>query len=344
MPTFDGGHYFLTALVPIRTEVIADQGGVTSPVHALRKVLAQLPATPTIQFYTEALSPLAASRSLHFARFVVIDDVAYNGRVQGDTILTKIAARRNPRLGNPVIAQEQDHLNRPYMLIAMDFDAVDGNQTTRDAFLRELWSVAGSALADILQYAVGFDRTSTSASGFAAYIGECQIETTMPFNDYGIAKPDPPLVDWEERPSTKPFIYALVGGGVAFALGLLGLTIALVLLLFGLPLPGLALTTALLFVLGFIVIGVTVYAGLGNLETAGRTPFPTSAGTTLPSVLKSLYLQRAFTDFAIANQVAAAAPGSQSDTALHAAFASFLAQHKPSVLGGPTQPPGVLGI
>ena len=317
---------------------------MTSPVHALRKVLAQLPATPTIQFDTEALSPLAASRTLHFARFVVIDDVAYNGRVQGDTILTKIAARRNPRVGNPVIAQEQDHLNRPYMLIAMDFDAVDGTRRRGRLPARALERRRKRA-RDILQYAVGFDRTSTSASGFAAYIGECQIETTMPFNDYGIAKPDSPLVDWQKRPSTKPFIYALIGGGVAFALGLLGLTIALVLLLFGLPLPGLALTTALLLVLGFIVIGVTVYAGLGNLETAGRTPFPTSARhdaaerAQIPLPAARLHRFRIH-----ANQVAAAAPGSQSDTALHAAFASFLAQHKPSALGGPTQPPGVLGI
>ena len=37
MPTFDGGHYFLTVVVPIRTAPVEDGLAVTSPVHALRK-------------------------------------------------------------------------------------------------------------------------------------------------------------------------------------------------------------------------------------------------------------------------------------------------------------------
>ena len=43
MPTFDGGHYFLTALISIRTDTIKDGESGTSPVHALRKVLDRLP-------------------------------------------------------------------------------------------------------------------------------------------------------------------------------------------------------------------------------------------------------------------------------------------------------------
>jgi len=43
MPTFDAGHYFLTALVPVRTDEIKDDTAFTSPVHALRKRLDLMP-------------------------------------------------------------------------------------------------------------------------------------------------------------------------------------------------------------------------------------------------------------------------------------------------------------
>ncbi len=79
MPTFDSGAYFLTTLIPIAVEPIFDDGVVTSPVHALRKRLSLLPRGER--------SPFARSTRNHFARFVVIDDVAYNGREQPDTLL-----------------------------------------------------------------------------------------------------------------------------------------------------------------------------------------------------------------------------------------------------------------
>ena len=41
MPTFDGGHYFLTVLVPVKTHPARD--GSASPIQALRKRLAVLP-------------------------------------------------------------------------------------------------------------------------------------------------------------------------------------------------------------------------------------------------------------------------------------------------------------
>ena len=43
MPTFDGGHYFLTVVIPIRTAPVKDGLAVTSPVHALRKRLSLMP-------------------------------------------------------------------------------------------------------------------------------------------------------------------------------------------------------------------------------------------------------------------------------------------------------------
>ena len=47
MPSFDGGHYFLTAFFPVVTQPIKNGAGVTSPVHALRKELAKLPSIPS---------------------------------------------------------------------------------------------------------------------------------------------------------------------------------------------------------------------------------------------------------------------------------------------------------
>jgi hypothetical protein len=44
MPNFDGGHYFLTALIPIKSAEYVEQGGrKNSPVHMVRDALAVLP-------------------------------------------------------------------------------------------------------------------------------------------------------------------------------------------------------------------------------------------------------------------------------------------------------------
>ena len=50
MPTFDGGHYFLTVLIPISTAHVREGNDVTSPVHALRKRLDMLPTAAEFPF------------------------------------------------------------------------------------------------------------------------------------------------------------------------------------------------------------------------------------------------------------------------------------------------------
>ena len=64
-------------------------------------------------------------------------------------------------------------------------------------------------------------------------------------------------------------------------------------------------------------------------------PFPAAPDSDLPSVLKALYLQQRFQEFAVAEQGA-------GDAALHAAFGRFLAKHRPDDLGWPTQEAGVV--
>src|SRR5208283_1983804 len=108
MPTFDGGHYFLTALAPIRTGVVKD--GKTSPIHALRKsldLLATAEQTPDCQ----GQSPFARNTRNHFARFVIIDDVAYNGRVTQNSLGLALQNALSKVKINLVVAQPQDHLS-----------------------------------------------------------------------------------------------------------------------------------------------------------------------------------------------------------------------------------------
>ncbi|MEL7415504.1 MAG: hypothetical protein AAGJ92_06375, partial [Pseudomonadota bacterium] len=87
MPNFDTGHYFLTALVPIRDGMTTDAGGVeVTFIQNLRATLAVLP-TALQSPATEMIginSPFARDRSTHFA------PVAHGG-LGGNQIGAKIA-------------------------------------------------------------------------------------------------------------------------------------------------------------------------------------------------------------------------------------------------------------
>jgi hypothetical protein len=93
-----------------------------------------------------------------------------------------------------------------------------------------------------------------------------------------------------------------------------------------------------------LALAATVAAAYVSLMRTGEKPFPTAPDTTLPSVLKALYLQRVFTRFAIDNQMLAAVPGEENSRKLHDAFAGFLTAHEPGNLSDKTQAPSVLGF
>jgi hypothetical protein len=82
-----------------------------------------------------------------------------------------------------------------------------------------------------------------------------------------------------------------------------------------------------------VVIGVAI--GYHPILRWGARPYPAAPGSDLRHVLKSLYLQQAFTRFAIEQQHRD--PGEWG-----AAFRRFLEIHRPADLDGPTQPPGVI--
>ncbi len=314
MPSFDSGHYFLTALIPVRMDAVEDSmagGQVTSHLHALREVLATLPTalqSPATE-KTGLNAPFARDSRTHFTRIFVVDDLAFNGRNPRDPIKVALAGPP-PAQFDPV-----DRLDGAWLIYVADFDTTDGGAATVDGYLRGLWAVMEPEWRSILQHCHGHDRL-TDADAFAKFIRACEVETTMPFNDY-----------WEGAPPLtplplKPVVNAAIGAVAALALGL-------VLAIFA----GAGwLWLALAGLLG--LIGVIAYAFVA-ITRAGQKPLPTAPRSDLPSVLKALYLQQHFTRFAIAVQ-------GEGPAALHAGFAKFLATHKPGEVVAPTQPRGVV--
>jgi hypothetical protein len=326
MPTFDGGHYFLTALMPIRAGTVDDGHAVTSPVHALRKRLSMLPNASQIPG-GGGQSPFARNTRNHFARFVIIDDVAYNGRTTRNTLL-------NGLFGTVLTTpQPQDHLKCPFLLLAVDFDAKDGSDQERDSYLVELWNTMGKELGDIFGFCQGFDAKNMDGLKFAAHVARCQLETTMSFNDYYV---DPPnLVAWPYKTATIVVAIALIVALIA----------ALIFPIVGLFHPAAWVRAAFWWsVLGVVVLAAVIGVAFFSITAFGRKPFPTAPDSNLPTVLKALHLQRAFTRFVIDHQMQAGGTDAASAQQLYDEFKAFVADNKPDNLAGPTQAPGVIGI
>jgi hypothetical protein len=309
MPNLDGGHYFLTVLAPIIAGGIVDDGDLkSSPVHAVRAALATLP-TALQSPASEAIglnSPFARDGRTHFARFVVLDDPFYNGRDPSDSL---VGAIRKTNLLDP---QPVDQLPCPYLIFVADFDPAPGAEEPR-SYLENLWAVMPGEIEAVFRFCEGFD-TVRDAAGFARFIVERQVETTMPFNDYWVgAPPFPTLKLW--RLAAPLALAAILWLGIVFTLHWSWLA-------------------DLLALLALLLAAAGVDYQL--VKAAAARPFPAAPHSTLPDVLKALHLQHAFTSFVIDNQGA-------DPEALRAAFDTFIANIKPGDLSGPSQPAGVVG-
>ena len=340
MPNFDGGHYFLTVLMPVITDTLEDQkaGRSRSHRHLLAGKLALIATGPqTAASPPHARpSPFAGNTINHLARFAIIDNPAYNGRLGGETLINLISGR------DPLIAQPVDRLTTPFLLFAADIDAQgpgDGEAALR-RYTDVLWAMLHeqpASLIEVFAHCVGFDRV-TNAEQFHAYIKRCQIETTMPFNDYS-----PHGLDVSDSSS---FPMGAVKSAAMAALYVVLFWVAMiavngVLRLFGAR-GGIADTvsgivawgaTVLLIVVPLLLIGIYIF--YRSILRRGAKPFPAVPGTDLPSILKSLFVQQRFTRFAIDAQ-------GLDDAGLYARFGEFLAVTKPDMVAGPTQPPGVV--
>jgi hypothetical protein len=308
MPNYDAGHYFLTVLSPIRMDSILIQGQSRSRRHLLRDALAFMPngERTTASAGKGEDNPFARNTRTHFARFVVLDDVVFNGRDSGDALLNLAT--------NQLAPQPLDQLSTPFLICAVDLDAESAADSELRTYLTELWTTMPKELSAVFRHCTGFNEVATAAD-FFNYIKKCQIETTMPFNDY-----------WSAPLNLPDF--NLVPYGIA-AIALLALSVAFAL---STHLPWLWLGAFL----GPVLVAVSAY--LKIVRTA-RAPFPKSPAPApapdLPTVLKALYLQRAFTDLAIRAQ-------GMTDKALYEEFGNFIANHKPGELAAPTQRPGVI--
>ena len=330
MPNYDGGHYFLTMLAPVRLGT-SEGARRFSWRQTLLDTLAMLPNSQVgaTTKDDEASSPFTRNTMTHLARFVLIDAPPYNGRVSGDTLVEKI------RQVDPTLHQPVDSFPAPYLLFAADFDAPDGSDASLRTFTDMLWATMRPELTRIFACCYGFDVAT--AEDFFRYVRACQVETTFPFNDYW--RP----ADLAQMPADLPLpteALGVVGRYVKPIAAVVGLWALCFLYAAVGPAGGLHGTASSVahwggLVLLLVLLGIGGYlAWLCNaFKAKAQVAFP--RGAQLPDVLKSIYLQQRFLEFVIANQGRAPAE-------LHAAFGRFVRDHDPANEAAPTQAPGVI--
>jgi len=322
--TFDGGHCFLTLLLPVKTcEVVNSDGLRSSHVYLLREALAMLPTAHQSK-PTEAVpvgSLFADSARTHFARMAVIDDAIYNGPVPSDTIYK---AARDLVSGTPdgAVIKPVDQLPSPYLLFSVDCDATNDGEL-KD-YLCELWELAGPRLAPVLINCCGFKEGVTDPESFATYMCERRVETTMPFNDY-----------WTDTPALASLSVVVLAIAALAAGALWAACLYLALDQLGIKPEWTA--GGLLSGIGWAIssIGVALYAAYLLIITRGRRAFPQAPNSDLKSVLKALYVQRQLIQFAVAQQ-------KPSAPNLFDAFRAFVNRVELNNLDRPTQKPGTI--
>lgn len=308
MPNRDGGHYFLTALSPIHADPCAGPNdSTTSPTALVREALATLPTAVQSEVCADSgqISPFARCHRTHLARLVVIDQPAFNGRTPGNSLVEAI------RKTDLLIHQPVDTLTRAWVLLAIDFDPCDGPDEGLHDYLVALWAVMKDELQSIYSHCHDFTNSVQDGDGFARYIKRCQVETTMPFNDYWVTPlnlPSLPIKGIAAAAVMFILTAVLIAGRAGWGWGLLALPVA---------------------------IAIAACAAYRSVVRRGLRPFPTAPGSDLRTVLKALFLQQRFARFAVAQQGA-------TPEALYAAFGDFVAATRPTDTAEPTQAPGVI--
>ena len=314
MANIDGGHYFLSTLIPVRSgPVQRPDGSFTTPSQMLREALASLPTAQQSPASVDAgfSSPFSRCHRTHFARAVLIAQPMYNGRDGGNALVQAL------RKVNLLAAQPVDHLQCAYLMFNADFDA---RQVEADGGLASwasgLWARAEPELRAIFSPCLGFDALADGAA-FAEWLKRCQIETTMSFSDY-----------YDPMPDLHGYTLAGVGRAIAITAALLSALALGALILWQASGWWLLLAVPLALV-------VSLGGALLALWRKGNEPFPAGAGTDLPSVLKALHLQQHFALLAADLQGA-------DDATLHRRFGDFVQRLQPGSVAGPTQAPGVI--
>jgi hypothetical protein len=326
MPTFDGGHCFLTVLIPIDSaDVVNRDGLMVSHVQLVRNALSVMPTAHQSPATDRAPcnSPFARCARTHLARLAVLDDVIFNGRMPQNSLAVAIKGE------DPLVPKPVDTLPTPYLFFIADFDAPHGSEAELRDYLRGVWTNMRADLDPVFENCFRYTAKVADADSFADYMIAHQIETTMPFNDYW-----PPGVDLTKAlPSLSLGLVALAsvaawavaGYGLWRLLGLLHLTAG----------GGFwrVLEIALVVLIG---LGAGLYTAYAMVMRAGLKPFPMAPNSDLPSVLKGLHLQRGLIPLVAQLQ-------GQSDRDVFDRMGAFLEAMQVDNLQAPTQAPGTIG-
>lgn len=349
MPSFDAGYYQFTSLIPLcsgREEraLWNWNGRPGSPADSLRELLSHFPSVDGpegnppegLDGWEARAIPFSGSDRTHFARLVVVEDVAYNGRLKGDTLIELLRGflqRWIPQLTLPVF-DPVDHLPRACLLVLLDFDCPDGSRTSVKLYLRHLWDSMQQEWTLILRHCSGFG--SASQDPLSAYLDlmlRYEIESTFNYAIYPWGSQR--ARRWQPGPSDiRPGRPRNRLGLLVRVIGIpvLELFIAGALVLWkgpGLMLNGWFLA---LFVLALLVKPLVWQFFL----KAANAPWPAEAGSDLRSVLKALYLQERFLHLAESWQYRP--PGDSSSVRQH--FRRFLRDTQPQDLHAPSLKPG----
>ena len=385
MPSHEAGFYQLTALLPIKTglytnlpcqENVSDPcDGTQSYAHHLKDYLNQLSDSflknidPPVS-ELDNLHLFDHTRCTHFARFVVVDQLFYNGRRRNDSLIDFL---RTLVAGKDLLSEKDriDALESPYLLIAIDFDCHPSSTSCVQDYLSELWPYAREELTKIFHHCEGFSLPSPPQDQriLEADTQYChayhsverlllshEVETTYPFSAYfWVAdkvqrwNPSTDQLSPSEFKNRWGLIIVGILPFILLVMALLVLAICFVSLIFNL-LYDTALSQVnlsdvyqALNPLGLIGFGGLAMASVVLFMFAWRyfinsanMPLSQIDGVDLKSIAKSLYLQEKFLEMY--------GDWQESDRfnkgRIRQRFASFLDDHKPSDSHSPSLQPG----
>jgi hypothetical protein len=152
MPNEAGRAYGLSTLCPIKHGAEAPRSGKSARSYAAmtRDYLQDLEEL--------ARSPMAQVPNTYLCRFLVLDNVAYQGK-----------------------PAKLDQLQSSYLIFVADLHAGNNSDKGLTRYLEGMWQHAEPTVRGAWAHCVGFERVN-SARDFAKYIKRCQVTTTLYFN------------------------------------------------------------------------------------------------------------------------------------------------------------------
>lgn len=330
MPSFDAGYYQFTALIPVLpagtdAKLWCWNNWSKTPLASLRELLASFRSVDVPTLAEEENQSAGAARAVpfsmnnrtHFARMVVVEDVAYNGLQRGDTLLDLLSALF-PGLLPPINRESADHLPVAYLLIAIDFDSPDGLRSSVEAYLNELWLHMEQEWTLLLRHCHEFQSNQDyGRQSFVRLLMRYEIETTFSFTNYNWMARKVKRCKRESRDhaplrSLDQSRLLILGILSPFLACVIPIIIVIIIGLFAFRAPA---------VLGLVALIVPLMLCWHFFLKSANRPWPREPRTDLKSILKSLYLQRMFPDFLLNLQ----SSKGECNASLRRRFRSFLA-------------------